>query len=203
VVGVPGATRDTARAQLGLAADDIAIGFVGRLSYQKAPERFVEVITRAIARDSRVKGVILGDGECADAVEEQLARSGHAGRFIWLRRSRAQDVMPAFDAIMMTSRYEGLSYVLLESLASGVPIVTTAVAGAQDVIGSSACGVIARNDEGVVDALFEALMPLVEVDSLRGTMAAAARRRSAELNGPRMIDETERLYRSLMAGATA
>jgi glycosyltransferase involved in cell wall biosynthesis len=99
----------------------------------------------------------------------------------------------------MTSRYEGLSYVLLESLAAHVPIVTTEVAGAQDVIGDTGCGMIVANDDAVVDRLVEAATLIGTDEAAREDMAAAAARRSNELNGMRMIDETERLYRSLLA----
>lgn len=197
VVDVPDIDRATARRTLDLPDDAIVIGFVGRLSYQKAPERFIEVMAGAMRADPRVHAVVLGDGECAAETEAGIAASGVAERFVWHKSMRAQDVIPAFDAIMMTSRYEGLSYVMLESLAGGVPIITTAVAGAQDVIGNTGCGIVTRNDDRVIEGLTEAVMRIVADAGLRAGMAEAARRRSGELNGPRMVDETEALYRSL------
>ncbi|KQN90926.1 hypothetical protein ASE95_11610 [Sphingomonas sp. Leaf231] len=198
VIHTPDVTREQARARLGLSADDIVIGFVGRLSYQKAPERFVEAMRRAMERVPRLRPVILGDGEHADAVERDIAATGMADRFVWHRQSRAQELLPAFDAVMMTSRYEGLSYVLLESLAAHVPIVTTDVAGAQDVIGDTGCGAIVPNDDTVVDRLVDTAILIGTDADAREAMAAAAARRSNEVNGMRMIDETERLYRSLI-----
>ncbi len=199
VIHTPDVSRAQARVRLGLSVDDIVIGFVGRLSYQKAPERFVEAMRRTMERVPRLRAVLLGDGECAGAVEQDLAASGFADRFVWQRQSKAQELLPAFDAVMMTSRYEGLSYVLLESLAAHVPIVTTEVAGAQDVIGDTGCGMIVANDDAVVDRLLEAAMRIGTDATARADMAAAAARRSKELNGMRMIDETEQLYRSLLA----
>lgn len=201
VIHIPDVTRDQARARLGLPDDVIVIGFVGRLSYQKAPERFVEAMRRAMDRVPALRAVILGDGEHAADVERDLAATGHADRFIWQRQSKAQELLPAFDAVMMTSRYEGLSYVLLESLAARVPIVTTDVAGAQDVIGDSGCGMIVANGDGAVDALVDAATLIGTDAAARAGMAAAAARRSDELNGPRMIDETERLYRQLLGAS--
>lgn len=199
VIDTPDVSRADARARLGLSADAVVIGFVGRLSYQKAPERFVEAMRRAMARVPNLRAVILGDGEHADAVERDIAATGVADRFIWHRQSKAQELLPAFDAVMMTSRYEGLSYVLLESLAAHVPIVTTEVAGAHDVIDDTGCGMIIANDDAVVDRLVDAAILIGSDAGARAAMAAAAARRSNEVNGMRMIDETERLYRSLLA----
>ena len=198
VITIPDVTRAQARAALGLPDDAPVIGFVGRLSYQKAPERFVEAMRRAMAQVPTLRAVLLGDGECAEAVEQDLAASGIADRFIWKRSAKAQDYLPAFDAVMMTSRYEGLSYVLLESLAAHVPIVTTEVAGAHDVIGDTGCGMIVANDDAVVDRLVDAATLIGTDADARAAMAAAAARRSNEVNGMRMIDETERLYRQLV-----
>lgn len=197
VIHSPDVTQEQARTALGLPAHAIVFGFVGRLSYQKAPERFVQVMARVLAKVPDAHAVILGDGENADTVEREVAASGVADRFVWRRQARAQDLLPAFDAVTMTSRYEGLSYVLLESLAAGVPIITTAVAGAEDVIADSGCGTIVTNDDHVVDRLEQAILALATDDDARAAMAAAAAARSKELNGPRMIDETEALYRQL------
>ncbi|MEH3102705.1 MAG: glycosyltransferase family 4 protein [Sphingomonas phyllosphaerae] len=198
IIDVPAVTRAQARAALGLPDDAPVIGFVGRLSYQKAPERFVEAMRRVMTQVPDLRAVILGDGECAAAVERDLAASGHAARFIWKRAARAQELMPAFDAVMMTSRYEGLSYVLLESLAAHVPIVTTDVAGARDVIGRSRCGTIVPNDATVIERLADTAILIGTDRGARAAMAAATVWRSRELNGMRMIYQTEMLYRQLV-----
>lgn len=198
VVDVPELDPVAARRTLGLDEASIVFGFVGRLSYQKAPERFIEAMTRVMHRVPTARAVILGDGENADTVDQLLDASGLRDRFVWQRQSKAQELMPAFNAIVMSSRYEGLSYVLLESLAAGVPIVTTDVAGAADVIDDSGCGVIVPNDDRVIERLEETAMLLCTDDATRAAMSAAAVRRGAQLNGLRMIDETEQLYRQVI-----
>jgi glycosyltransferase involved in cell wall biosynthesis len=197
VIDMPAVARAQARAALGLPGDAPVIGFVGRLSYQKAPERFVAAMRRAMPQVPDLHAVILGDGEYADAVARDLAASGFADRFVWRRTAKAQELMPAFDAVMMTSRYEGLSYVLLESLAAQVPIVTTDVAGARDVIGGSRCGLVVPNDGTVIDRLAEAAILIGTDREVCAAMAASTVGRSREMNGMRMIYQTEMLYRRL------
>jgi glycosyltransferase involved in cell wall biosynthesis len=192
--------RDAVRRTIGVAADQILLGFVGRLSYQKAPERFVEVAARAMASTPKLRAFIIGDGENAADVELAIAGSGYGDRFIWKRGVNAQDYIGAFDVLMMTSRYEGLSYVMLESMAAHVPIISTSVAGAHDVIENGRSGIIVEESEPL-DALLGALMPLITDKARRGAMAKQAGQQSALLNGSRIIDETEALYQKLVSPA--
>ena len=120
----PPVNRVEARAELGLAPDDIAVGFVGRLCEQKDPERFARAIRIARAADPRIRGVVLGDGELAEGVR----RAGGDGVALFKGRD-ARLFLPAFDLFAMTSRYEGMPYVLLEALQAGLPIVSTEVGG--------------------------------------------------------------------------
>lgn len=59
----PPVDRAAVRASLGLDATAIVVGFVGRLCEQKDPLKFVKAVRIAQARDSRIRGVMLGDGE--------------------------------------------------------------------------------------------------------------------------------------------
>ncbi len=192
--------RDAVRRSFGITPEQVVLGFVGRLSYQKAPERFIEVAARAMALNPQLRAFIIGDGENAGEVEAAIAASGFADRFIWRRGVSAQDYIGAFDILMMTSRYEGLSYVLLESMAARVPIISTAVAGVEDVIENGRSGIIVDETEPV-DALLGALVPLITDDVRRHEMAKEAGRQSARWNGTRIIDETEALYAKLVAPA--
>lgn len=90
--------------------------------------------------------------------------------------------MPAFDAVMMISRYEGLSYVLLESLAAQILIITTDVAGAEDGIGTRQCDAIVADDDHVAGRLDDAAMDIATDARWRGTMASTASARSHEVN---------------------
>ncbi len=193
--------RKAVRQSFGIADDEIVLGFVGRLSYQKAPERFVEVAARTMASSPKLRAFIIGDGENAGEVEAAIAKSGYANRFIWRRGVSAQDYIGAFDVLMMTSRYEGLSYVMLESMAAHVPIISTSVAGAHDVIENGCSGIIVDENDPV-DALVGALLPLIRDDARRKDMAEATEQQSKRLNGSRIIDETEALYQKLVSPAS-
>lgn len=132
-------------------------------------------------------------------VANAIERSGLAGRFRLLGGADAQNYIGAFDVLMMTSRYEGLSYVMLESLAAGVPIISTDVAGAHDVIVESGREGLIVGGADLINNLAGAVLGLAKDRERLGQMQEAARARGAVLNGQRMIDETEALYRRVAA----
>lgn len=126
------ASRQRARAELGLAAAATVVGAVGRLTYQKAPEDFVAAIARLRHRD--VVGVWVGGGELAAHVASVAARLAPGRVVLAGERGNVLDLMPAFDALALTSRYEGLPTVIVEAMLCGVPVVATAVNAVPDLV---------------------------------------------------------------------
>lgn len=187
--------RAVARKALGARPGERWIGFAGRLAPQKAPLQFVAAAVGAMRRDSRVRALILGDGEQAALVGEAIDESGFADRFIWHRDEDARDWLAALDLVVITSRFEGLPYVLLESLAVGVPVLATPVGGARELLASGA-GLVASSE-----ALPGVLLALVADPDWLARLRTEAGRAGSGCAGPQMIDRTEALYAHLAARA--
>jgi glycosyltransferase involved in cell wall biosynthesis len=133
--------RARARSELGIPGDSWLVGTVGRL----APEKDQALLIRAMAPllDERRQLVIVGDGPEREALERARAETWRA-EFCQLIGARA-DVAPylaALDAFVLSSRTEGLPLGLLEAMATGVPVVSTAVGGIPDLIASGTNGVL-------------------------------------------------------------
>lgn len=126
--------RATARRLFGLPDAAPCILFTGRLAPQKAPERFVELIAGLVKERPDLHGLMLGFGPLEAAVRGQIAAAGLEGRISLHTGMRAWEGMAAADMLALTSNYEGMSYVLLEAAAMGLPILTTDVAGASVVV---------------------------------------------------------------------
>ncbi len=124
--------REIARRELGLPSDATVIGAVGRLTYQKAPEDFVEVIRRL--RRPGVVGVWIGDGELAGQVRRLAAAEPAAPVVLPGERADVPRLLPAFDVFALPSRYEGLPTAIVEAMMCGVPVVATAVNAVADVV---------------------------------------------------------------------
>jgi glycosyltransferase involved in cell wall biosynthesis len=188
-------TRAATRARLGIAADDVVVGFLGRLAPQKAPEVTVRVFKKLLDERPATRVVLAGDGPESAGVRALMGELGIAGRVLALPAANGPEVIPAFDLFLMTSRYEGFPYVLLEALAAGCAIVTTRVGGVADCVVDGVNGSVV--DTLDPDPIARAVLAIVNDPARLAGMRAEARERAALFSIDRMLDRTADLYRSL------
>jgi glycosyltransferase involved in cell wall biosynthesis len=185
--------RAIARASLGVGDDRRVVGFVGRLVPQKAPRLAVEVFRRLKSEYPRLEFVLVGDGSESPHVAAALESAGLAQSVRWLRRSVGRDVLPAIDVLLVTSEYEGFSYVMLESLDSGCAIVSRRVGGARDCIVDGQNGAIV--DSRSAEALAAAVGDYVRSDDRLRVARTISRARARRFEMDRMVDRLVTLYR--------
>lgn len=152
--------------------------------------------------------VIAGDGpEGPDlrALAERLELTGSPGnadplvRFLG-SRSDVPGLLRAADVLLLTSRWEGLPYAVLEAMAAGVPLVATRVGGIPELVVDGATGVVA--EPGDTEGIAAALMRLLGDRALRSRLGAEAKRRSRRLfSEARMVDATAVVYRAALSRA--
>lgn len=123
---------------------DRVVLFAARLEWQKGLDTLVEVIRAVSSRRPGVRFEILGDGGQRRWFERQLESAGLM-RVVRMRGWRPVSELPAYfqssDAFLLTSRYETSARVLVLARTAGLPIVTTDVSGAREVIGPNDGGV--------------------------------------------------------------
>lgn len=191
--------RATARDALGLSDDRVVIGFVGRLVAQKSPELAVETFARVKRSHGNAHFVLVGDGPLAPAVTQALAKHGVAGDTTWMRDGVGRDLLPAVDVLLVSSQYEGFSYVMLEGLDAGCAIVTTPVGGARDCVIHGSNGAIVT--EPTADALSSAVQRLIESPDTLRAARTVSRDRAHNFAIERMIDRLASLYRNAAENA--
>ncbi|MGE0801659.1 MAG: glycosyltransferase [Lautropia sp.] len=113
---------------------------VGRLAPQKGFDLLLDAVARLPER--AVELDVIGDGPVRGSLEEQCARLGLGNRvrlrgfdanpYAWMRRA---------DALVLSSRYEGLPNAVLEALAAGTPVIATPCPGGLDEIAANTGGV--------------------------------------------------------------
>lgn len=187
VAGWPPIDRAAVRRDLEIPPDAIVVGFVGRMSDQKNPLRFVEALRIAHARDPRIVGVMIGDGELFPEVTRT------APPHVRLLGSRdARRYLEAFDLFAMTSNYEAMPYVLIEALFAGLPIVATRVGGTAATVRAGENGALVPIDASPRD-FADALLPFVDADRL-AAQSAASRRLAEGFTTAKMAQETVAVY---------
>ena len=164
--------RRQTRAALGADEQTFVIGTVGRLQPVKNHELLVEAAAPLLGPKTLL--VIAGDGPELAAIEARAQRLGVSEHVRLLGyRADIQALMGAFDTFAMSSRTEGLPLVLLEAMASALPVVSTEVGGIAKVVRHGEYGLLVP--EGDAKALGAALA-IVREDRLRGEAMGAAGR---------------------------
>ncbi len=138
--------------------DAFVFGFVGRVEAVKAPLDLVEAFARLVRRDParELRLAIAGDGSLLEATRRRAAELG-VENLCWFpgRRDDVARVMQAFDVFVLPSLAEGISNTILEAMASGLPVVATAVGGNPELVGDGESGklVPAADIEALCDAM--------------------------------------------------
>lgn len=126
-------TRQAARDELELEADEKLIGWIGRLSSEKG----LDVLLRAMRflADVDVGLVVVGSGREDQRLRALAAEEGVTDRVAWKGNiPHAARLLRAFDLVCLSSRTEGMPMVLLEAMAAEVPIVSSRVGGVPEAV---------------------------------------------------------------------
>lgn len=159
------------RMKLGLPPDVPLALFVGDI---RTPRKNLDSVLNALATVPALHLAVVGSTE--GSIYPQMASSlGLAPRVHFLGfREDVPDLMRAADLFVFPSRYEACSLVLLEALASGLPVVTARTAGGAELITES-CGRV-LSDPNDVQALADTIKSLAQKPDLLQDMSRSARR---------------------------
>ncbi len=196
------ALRGGAALRREIGADDRAplVGMVACLKPQKSPLTFVEVAARAATAVPSARFILAGDGELRGAVLARVESLGLRGRFHLLGwRRDIPTIMAALDVLVLTSLWEGLPKVLPEAIATGVPIVATAVDGTLDILKDGETGFVCRPND--LEGLVERVVGLLRNPRLGRAAAERARAVLLEFDIDAMVRAQESLYRELLVAA--
>jgi glycosyltransferase involved in cell wall biosynthesis len=196
----------TPRSSLPALSPALRILAVGRLTYFKG----IDVLLRAIADVAETSLVVIGDGECRSALEQQARGLGietrvqFAGR-VDMDQAGEMTLRAAYEnadvfCLPSTDRAESFGLVLLEAMRAHLPVIASAIAG-------SGVGFVVRDGEtgllvppGDAAALANALRRIAADTELRARMGAAgAQRWQQEFTLDRAADRVLHLYEQVLA----
>lgn len=184
--------RRQTRAAWGMPEDACVIGTVSRLVPLKNVGGLLRALLPGLGPSRRL--VVLGDGPERAALERQAAGDGKGGFVTFLgQRHDVPRILRALDIFVLFSRTEGHPLVVLEAMATGLPVVATSVGGLSSIVDEGATGrLVAPEDEA---SLASAVEDLVADSALRQAMGRRARQTAlARFGAARMVDEYLALY---------
>jgi len=191
------AARARVRRELGISDDAWVIGTVGRVAVEKNQALLLRAMAPLLGPEARL--IVAGDGPLmADLT--QLAESLGIARFAHLLgvRRDVPDILNALDVFALTSDTEGLPLVVLEAMASGLPVLSTRAGGVPNVLDEGDTGyLVAIGDEAALRARAVRLR-----DDPAGRRACGERARAAAItrfSAARMQRDYLELYARVLA----
>lgn len=148
--------------------DDKIVTFLGRITYQKGPDYFVEAAAKVLKKMKNVRFVMAGSGDMLNHVIRHVAKLGIANRFHFTGFLKGDDVRKMFamsDIYIMPSVSEPFGISPLEAMRSNVPVIISKQSGVAEVLANAI-----KVDYWDVDALADAIYGLLKYPALHKMM---------------------------------
>lgn len=169
------------------------IVFLGRLTEQKNPLRFINIIKQLANEDRSVRAVMIGDGEMRDDVENEIKKY-HLESNITLKGflDNPYGILKNSKVLCIPSSWEGFGLVAVEALALGKPVTASPVGGLRNIV-TNECGMVCNTDEEFIDEIYK----LISQNSYYTDKSLSALKRADEINNIReYILNMEKVYES-------
>jgi glycosyltransferase involved in cell wall biosynthesis len=170
---------------------------IGRFAVQKNHRLLIEAFAQ-VRSNAPLYLLLVGGGELENAVREQVAALGLESRVRFLGiRADVADILRASDAFVLSSRWEGNPMSVMEAMAAGLPVVSTAVGGVPELVRDGETGLLVPSED--TGALAQAIQALVDNPARRQAMGAAARQHAvASFDIRHTVRGYEQLYEALL-----
>ena len=186
------------RRELGLAAEALVVGTIGRLNAQKGHRFLIDAAALVLPRLSRARFLIAGDGDLMGDLRQQAAALGLADSVVFAgHRTDVPDLLGALDVFCISSLYEGTPLALFEAMASGKAIVSTSVDGCREVLEDGITGLLVPPADA--KALADGLDRALRDDQLRAELGRQALAASRRYDVRACVDQMQAFYDDLLS----
>ncbi|GAB4474008.1 MAG: glycosyltransferase family 4 protein [Anaerolineae bacterium] len=191
------AVRGRFRAGLGLSTGTPLVGIIGRLVPVKNHELFLQAARQVHAAVPEARFIVIGDGERRAALEQMTHDLGLDDRVIFTGwRQDLPAIYADLSLLVISSHNEGTPVSLIEAMACGVPVVSTAVGGVPDLLQGGRLGALVQpgDVDGLANAIIAALLadPTDQVEQAREQVWQ-------QYDGQRLAADMRALYGEILA----
>ena len=181
------------------AVKDKVVTFLGRITYQKGPDYFVEAAAKVLQRVSDVRFVMAGSGDLMNHVVRRVAQLGIADRFHFTGFVKGGEVQRMFrlsDVYVMPSVSEPFGISPLEAMRSGVPVIISRQSGVAEVLDYAI-----KVNYWDVDALADAIYGLLTYPALGRMFASKGLEEVTGLKWTNAAAKIKTVYETVVAEA--
>jgi glycosyltransferase involved in cell wall biosynthesis len=172
--------------------------YVGRVAYEKNIEFLLRALELALAQIPDLLLTIAGEGPALASLKKLAAKRNLQEHTLFVgyldRRSALLDCYCAADAFVFASRTETQGLVLLEAMALGVPVISTAVMGTRDIVGPARGALVAEDNEA---DFARNVVKLLNDPALRARLGIEGRTYAAEWNAGALATRLADVYRDV------
>lgn len=201
------------RQTINVAPADILVGFVGRLAWEKGPDKFIKAAEFILQRRPEVHFAMVGTGLMEKDLAATVRRAGLESRIHMVGLTREPHrIYPAFNLLLHTSRTDAMPLTILEAMASGVPVVAIGVGGVPEIVATGETGVLVGTTEwpGIVSeypgdwegVALAAISLLSNPARLKSMSGASVRRAQASFDIHQSATMTSHIFRQLLGART-
>ncbi len=171
------------------------VGMIACFKKQKAPLDFIKTAKLVCNEKPDTKFILVGDGFLRKRIEPEIKKLNLEKNVIltgW--RKDSNEIIKTFDVFVLTSLWEGLPRVIVEAMASGIPVVATYIDGTREIVQEGLTGFVVQPHE--TEKMAERILRLLNNPDLRKKLSQEAKKRVQEFDIDLMVSQQEKLYLS-------
>lgn len=172
------------------------VGMIACFKKQKAPLDFIKMAKLVCIEKPDTKFILVGDGVLKKQINELIKKLTLEKSFIltgW--RNDTNELMKIFDVFVLTSLWEGLPRVIIESMTAGIPVIATYIDGIKEIVEEGLTGFVVQSHE--TEKMAERVLRLLNNVELWKRFSEEAKKRVNEFDIDLMVSQQEQLYLSL------
>jgi glycosyltransferase involved in cell wall biosynthesis len=178
---------------IGIPPDAVVIGTIGRLSTQKGFSYLIDAIPQVLAKHPQVYFLIIGDGPFKEELKTQSERLDVASHTFFVgRRSDVDELLGCMDLFVSSSLWEGIPTVILEAMASEVPVLATSIPGTSELVQHAVNGWLVP--AGEPQSICKGISHLLKSPTLRQELVINARETIQDYSIESIAEQYEQLY---------
>jgi glycosyltransferase involved in cell wall biosynthesis len=184
--------------ELGLSERDKILGMVANFSAVKDHNTFLRAVSEVKKNYPDIKCLLIGDGPLREKLKFKVKSLGLENNIIFAgRRDDIPELLSIMDIFILTSLSEGLPNVILEAMASGLPVIATKVGGIPEVVENGKSGALVEPRD--YPAIAGGIIRLLQDKYLRQEMGRRGRGiAEVKFSIERMVRDYENFYENLI-----